>query len=290
MPKRPLEILNLTVVVLLAALAGLCGALGRLPAWPGVLVRYGVMAVFLLLLSRAVRREEKLSAAQRLFVNFYPMAMIPIIYEGLGVLIPAARGGPRDAWLVAADRALLGGDPTVWMERFVRPGLTDLLLLAYATYYFFPIIVGGILWKKDPGLARRYIFSLSLAFYVSYAGYVALPAQGPRVALAQLQTVPLETTAISRTISKTLNELEHTKDDAFPSGHTMITVFCLLTAYRYARKLFWAWLPVATLLVISTVYCRFHYVVDVLAGLALAFVAVPLGDWAYARLRKRVGA
>ncbi|HWC64673.1 MAG TPA: phosphatase PAP2 family protein, partial [Thermoanaerobaculia bacterium] len=84
-----------------------------------------------------------------------------------------------------------------------------------------------------------------------------------------------------RTISRKLNELEHTKDDAFPSGHTMITVFCLLVAWRDTRKLFRAWLPIATLLVVSTIYCRFHYVVDVLAGLSLAFLALPLGERFY---------
>jgi membrane-associated phospholipid phosphatase len=61
----------------------------------------------------------------------------------------------------------------------------------------------------------------------------------------------------------------------------MVTVFCLLVAWRDARKLFRAWLPIATLLVVSTIYCRFHYVVDVLAGLSLAFLALPLGERLY---------
>jgi membrane-associated phospholipid phosphatase len=38
------------------------------------------------------------------------------------------------------------------------------------------------------------------------------------------------------------------------------------------------------LLAASTVYCRYHYVVDVLAGLGLAVVTVPLGDRIYDRL------
>jgi membrane-associated phospholipid phosphatase len=209
------------------------------------------------------------------------MAIIPMIYESLGVLIPALRGPSRDAWLVAADRAIFHTDPTVWLERVVWPPLTDLLLLAYATYYFFPIVVGVALWKKDPALARKFIFTLSFTFYLSYAGYFLIPAQGPRVALAAEQSVVLEVTPVSRAISRKLNELEHTKDDAFPSGHTMVTVFCLLVAYRETRKLFRAWLPVAILLVVSTIYCRFHYVVDVLAGLSLAFIALPLGERLY---------
>jgi membrane-associated phospholipid phosphatase len=45
---------------------------------------------------------------------------------------------------------------------------------------------------------------------------------------------------------------------------------------------------VSVCLVISTVYCRFHYVVDVIAGALLAAVTVPLGDWLYDRLKKRL--
>jgi len=290
MLKRPLEILNVSVVAALSGIAGLCALAGRLPGWSGVLERYGLMLVFVLFMAYLAQREEKLGPALTFLVNFYPMAIIPLIYESLGVLIPALRGGTRDAWLVAADRAIFHADPTVWLERFVWPPLTDLLFLAYATYYFFPILVGATLWKKDPRLARRFIFCLSFAFYLSYAGYFMIPAEGPRVSLAREQSVHLEVTPVSRAISKKLNELEHTKDDAFPSGHTMITVFCLLVAHREARRLFRAWLPVAILLIASTMYCRFHYVVDVIAGLSLAFVALPVGDRLYGWMRGTRGA
>lgn len=282
MKARPLEILNLAAVLLLSAVALGCAAAGRLPGWPRDVVRDALLAAALLAVALLVRRDGDIPA--RWFLDFYPMAFIPIVYESLGTLIPAVRGPSHDEWLVAADRAVFGVDPTVWLERFVWPPLTDLLLLAYSTYYFFPIIVGVLLWRRDRGLARRFIFGLSLAFYLSYAGYFLVPAKGPRVALASRQTVALEVTPVSRQITRTLNELEHTKNDAFPSGHTMITVYCLLVAFRQVRPLFRAWLPVAILLVVSTVYCRFHYVVDVAAGIVLAFLALPLGGWAYRKL------
>jgi len=50
---------------------------------------------------------------------------------------------------------------------------------------------------------------------------------------------------------------------------------------------FWWLLPIATGLIISTVYCRFHYVVDLIAGTALAFVFVPIGDRIYDRMMLR---
>jgi membrane-associated phospholipid phosphatase len=64
----------------------------------------------------------------------------------------------------------------------------------------------------------------------------------------------------------------------------MITAAVLLVAFRRMRRAFWALLPVAAALIISTVYCRYHYVVDVLAGLALALATVPLGDRLYDHL------
>jgi membrane-associated phospholipid phosphatase len=168
----------------------------------------------------------------------------------------------------------------------VTPFLAAFLYVAYSMYYFLPLVLGGFLWSRDVATARRYIFTLSVCFYVSYAGYFTVPAYGPRTALADRNRVPLETSAVARVISKTINELEHTKLDAFPSGHTMITVAVLIVAWRRARRLFWFLLPVALLLIASTMYCRYHYFVDVIAGVVLAFATVPLGDRLYERMRR----
>jgi membrane-associated phospholipid phosphatase len=283
---RPLEALNLLTLALLSVLTLRLD--GRVPEAGGILTRYALMAAGLGLVMAAVRREERLPPALKFVVNFYPMAFIPILYESLGPLIAAARPAARDGMLIAADRALFGQDPTVWLQRFVTPFLTDFFFISYLTYYFIAIGLGVVFWVRDRAVARRFIFTLTLAYVLSYAGYFAVPALGPRAALAERHSVALETTAVSRAISATLDELEHTKFDVFPSGHTMIAVIVLIVAFERARDVFWWLLPVAICLVISTVYCRFHYVVDVIGGTALAIVAVPLGDAIYDRWTKRL--
>ena len=65
---------------------------------------------------------------------------------------------------------------------------------------------------------------LTLSYFASYAGYFAVPALGPRYALADKHFKPIAVTATSKAIVATLDELEHTKFDVFPSGHTMIAV------------------------------------------------------------------
>ncbi len=78
-----------------------------------------------------------------------------------------------------------------------------------------------------------------------------------------------------------LNRLEGIKRDAFPSGHTGITVLVLYLSYKYKRWFFWLALPVVSALIFATVYCRYHYVVDVIAGFGLTIITVVLGEWYY---------
>jgi membrane-associated phospholipid phosphatase len=278
---RPLEAVNFGTLALLSALT--IWLAGRVPDSREILLRYAEMAAGLLAIAWAARREDRLPSAARILVNFYPIAFVPLLYESLGPLITASRPDARDALLIAADRAIFGTDPTVWLQRFLRPALTDLFFIAYLTYYFIAIALGAIFWRRSPPTARRYIFTLTVSYLLSYAGYFIVPALGPRASLAAQHTEPLATTAISRTVSATLDELEHTKFDVFPSGHTMIAVVVLIAAWQRARDSFWWFLPVATLLILSTVYCRYHYVVDVIAGALLAFISVPLGDRLYDR-------
>ena len=40
-------------------------------------------------------------------------------------------------------------------------------------------------------------------------------------------------------------------------------------------------LVVVILLCLATIYCHYHYVVDVLAGALTAAMLVPLGNWLY---------
>jgi membrane-associated phospholipid phosphatase len=281
---RPLESVNLAALAVLTVVTLL---LWRRLADPGdALLRFALMGAFLAVVVFLTQLPRLLPKALQVALDFYPAAFIPFVYESLGPLIAAARGRARDDLLIAADRAILGDDVTVLLQPFVRPGLTAFLYVAYSTYYFLPIALGAALWRKRRPEARRFIFTLTVCFYVSYAGYFTIPAYGPRTALADRHTVPLDTNPVARAIDRTINRLEQTKLDAFPSGHTMITVAVLIVAWRRARKVFWFLLPIASMLIFSTMYCRYHYVVDLLAGIALAFATVPLGDRLYGSLSR----
>jgi membrane-associated phospholipid phosphatase len=220
--------------------------------------------------------------------DFYPLIFIPFVYTMLGQLIPACNCQLRDPWLIAADRALLGCDPTVYLQRFVTPWLSDVMYVSYCTYFVFPLVVALYLWRFSLAALPRFIFIVTFAFYVSYAGYVLFPALGPRYALQH--TIRLDQSLVSRAISATLNRLETNIFDVFPSGHVLVCLVCLVGAWRDARRLVPFLLPVGVLLVASTIYCRQHYVVDVLVSVVLLAPVMWIGRrWFDRRPAARAG-
>jgi membrane-associated phospholipid phosphatase len=230
-------------------------------------------------------RVQSPGPALRVFFDFYVVACVLVVFDNLGPLIRAVNPVDRDVWLIAFDRALFGADPTVVLERFATPFLSDILTVCYALYYFHPIVLGALFYVDEAkGRGRefsRYAFTIVFVFFVSYACYFTLPAIGPRYTIKHAG--PLPRGAISQTIDDTLDKLEKNKRDCFPSGHTMVLVAILLEARRRSKKTFWAFFPFALGLFIATVYCRYHYVADVIAGALMAFVTVPLGNAIYSR-------
>ena len=232
-------------------------------------------------------RDPKPTRYRQVLYDFYVVACVLAIFDGLGPLIRAVNPVDRDAQLIAFDRRLFGTDPTVWLEPFATPFLSDVLTVCYALYYFHPIVLGALVYVDDRKRAEsardfsRYAFVMVFVFFVSYAGYFFVPAVGPRYTVTHAG--PLPRGAVSEAIDTTLDRLETNKRDCFPSGHTMVVVAVLAEAARRSRKTFWWFLPFAVGLLLATVYCRYHYVADVLAGLALVAVSWPLGNALYKR-------
>ena len=282
MQLRPTETIHFAAISVLTALTLMLHA--RLEDVRAMLLGYAGLAALLCVIVWLVPREDRLPAPIAFIVDFYPAAFLPLLFNTLEPLIQALRGGPKDEWLMAADRALFGVDVTVWAQRLVRPLRSDIFYCFYSTYYFIALTLGLVLWRRRRATALRFVFTLMVVYYVSWTGYFIIPALGPRFAQASQYTVSLTTTPVARAINDTIDAMEKTKFDVFPSGHTMISMAVLLVAWKRARDVFWVLLPIATGLIISTVFCRFHYVIDVIAGTTLAFITVPVGDGVYDRL------
>jgi membrane-associated phospholipid phosphatase len=250
-----------------------------IPKAPFLITLYAI-----LLLSQVIlmKLKDKGRFTELLYNLIFPTFCVLVIFDSLEWLVHYVNPDDIDPLLIRLDYLIFRNHPTVILERIMNPVLTDILQLAYSTYYFIPIIFGAtLLLNGQKHEFNRSLFLILFCFYLSYLGYILMPALGPRFAINHLQTTELQGFFIAEPIQRLLNKLEGIKRDAFPSGHTAVTVTVLYLAYRFKRVLFWIFLPIVTALIFSAVYCRYHYVVDIIAGLVLTIITVFIGERYY---------
>ena len=253
----------------------------RLTDWHWLLARYLVLLALqaAVVIGRGRGLPPVLDA-------FYPLVPVLGIYDSLG-FIPELNPGDRDALLLRIDRTLLGGDPSLWFERISTPWLTELFQLAYLVYYVLPFLLLGTLYRRGiasanaPHEARTdaqafdlCLVALLLSHYLAFVGYMAVPALGPRFALTSLYRTQLTGLVLAEPIGHLLNAMEGIKRDAFPSGHTSAALVSLYYAFRFTPRLARYALPAVILMIISTMYLRYHYAADILGGMILATLCI----------------
>ncbi len=223
-----------------------------------------------------------------IFRDWYLYAGILFIYMQASSIPYPIHGRDYDETLIMLDRMIFGTDPTRWIYRFAHPVLTEILQIAYSSYYFFYIALFFELYRRSD---RKDFHSGSMfvvyAFYLSYIGYLLVPAVGPRFTLHDFSMTDTELPGLFLTeylrmfINSgggvpvgALHSIATVNRDTFPSGHTELTLTAIYLAFTYKAKIRWGLLVIGTLLIISTVYMRYHYAVDVMAGMLMFVFAI----------------
>jgi hypothetical protein len=186
---------------------------------------------------------------------------------GVTALVAPALGLPLwDEALLALDEALVGTTPALALEPLVHPWATEVLSACYLSYhlYLHGMLLAALLGPLE--VARRLAAPLFTTFALGYAGYVLVPAVGPVVSMAPRFQTPLAGGPITTAWVVAQGGAVY---DVLPSLHVPITCVLLAHDAREAPRRFRLMLPVAPGLLISTVYLRYHYLVDLVAALLL---------------------
>ena len=225
------------------------------------------------------------------FRDWYVVSFLIILYLENRTLIPLINPRELDSLVMAVDRFLFGGhDPTVLMERIMYPALSEILQITYASFYFLPLSLCVILYslreaRDDFHVVASTIF---MGFYLSYIGYYFTPVLGPRFTMEHLQSIPLSGLWTFDFLRNLLAQAEGRMYDCMPSGHALVSLLTVLLSWRYAKRFFPVALAWTALLSFSTVYLRYHYVTDLIAGMALGVLVFLFGPGlAEATLRGR---
>jgi membrane-associated phospholipid phosphatase len=147
------------------------------------------------------------------------------------------------------------------------------------TYFIYLLLLPAILYVRGERRAFWTVMvSTAIAHYSVYVISILLPVESPYNSLAALNTHALPGGYCTALIDL-IERYARVHGAAFPSAHVAGSMVALFQSWRYRRWLFWACAPFFVSMCVATVYGRYHYVADVLAGLAVAALGFLAGDW-----------
>ena len=220
-----------------------------------------------------------------IFRNWYPLPFVASCYKEMALFIPAVRGTDYDRPLANLDYWFWGANPTVWIERLHSPVLTEFLQAVYTLFIPAVLFVAFCLWRRQQFADfQYYAFLIALGFLVSYIGYLIVPARGPRFLLKDVQHFPLDGLWLFHSMQSMLDKLESAHYDCFPSGHTELTLLAWWGSRLISKRLFRLYSAYTPCIIFATVYLRYHYTVDLLAGAITAGLLILVAPVFYTRL------
>jgi membrane-associated phospholipid phosphatase len=226
-------------------------------------------------------------------IRFLRYWYIPIVlgyfYEQIDGYILGIHGMYLDHLIIGFEKAVLGIHPSVWLERFANPPLTEIMKISYHSYYWLGPMLGLSLYFRGELMAlRRTVFSIVTAFFISYLGFFLFPVEGPRFALSHLYKEPLEGYVVTA-LQDYIMEVGDIHGGCMPSSHVAVALVVLLLAWVYRKRMAVWMTPFVTMLCVSTVYSRYHYVSDVVAGVAVGLFSFWLGKRIYGPIEQEAG-
>jgi membrane-associated phospholipid phosphatase len=178
----------------------------------------------------------------------------------------------KDLFFFNLDERFFGCQPSmIFSQVFPQAWFSELMYFGYFSLYFFLFGIPLWFWFRKKEHFDRVVFVMMLSIFLYYSIFDMLPVVGPQFFLAP-KDIHVPDGYLFCWLVRYLQQLGENPTGSFPSSHVGITVVILLLTYNKERKLFWALLPIAIILMLSTVYIKAHYLVDVLGGIITAVV------------------
>ncbi len=245
----------------------------RVPTWPA-LVLGNAAAGIVYLAAIAVAGRLRKPAGRAALRAAAVCAVLAFLFSAVAPLQLVLHGGWLDGDVMAVEQATFGVQPTVWLQRLTRPWLTEGMMFAYVGYIaLYPLVCGAIWRSRGDAALEHCLLVLTVVNVVCDVGFVVIPVAGPMAFLAGTYTVPLQGWLFTW-LGELIRAKLHYVGGSLPSPHCAAATVLWAMAWRYRRPLAITLAPMVLTLYVSTFYCRYHYVSDSVAGIAVAVVAL----------------
>ncbi len=210
--------------------------------------------------------------------DWMPLGLIILAYKEMGWFAPASHTNELEAGWIVWDRVLLDD----WGFRAAVESLgafgPSILEISYALVYAvgsFSVAVFYIFGKRSR--LDTFLLPFVLGTVLAYAFYPFVPSEPPRTVFPGQDLPGIET--VFRRFNLWLLSGGGIHTSVFPSGHVahaFAAGWGMLRALPEHKWVGRSLLALAVLILMATVYGRYHYAVDSIAGLAVAAAALAI--------------
>lgn len=208
------------------------------------------------------------------FIKYlYPIFLYIYLYKSIDPIMLSINNNWMDKYINVIEFFIFGNEPTILLERIVNPFLTEILKFAYFSYYFIIFVPPVYFYfSKKYRILDEYVESVSIAFFICYIFFILFPVEGPRYVFSELYKVKLDGYFFTRLQDFIMAHVS-THGGCMPSSHVAASCMAWRVINRHFKKTSYFLLILIVLLCFSTVYHRYHYVMDVIGGLVVVYFA-----------------
>jgi membrane-associated phospholipid phosphatase len=283
-PLNPADLITVSFLAFLTVLNLLFSA--RVSEW-SLLCSLNILAITLIVILAYEAHTRKTPLLMQIH-RWYLYGAVLLVFKEIYLMVRPIHPVDYDDLLIEIDRWIFGVNPTQWLAQYAHPVLTEIFQIGYSSYYLLFIILGIDVYKKQSWKGfDTSVFLVVYGFYLSYIGYFLFPAVGPRFTLHSFELLSHELPGLwlteplrafvnwGESIPTHLpNPVDYVQRDVFPSGHTQLSLVVLYCAFHYKITTRWFLTVLVVLLIIGTVYLRYHYVVDLVGGVFFFFCTI----------------
>ena len=248
--------------------------------WPGaataLLLNTLLLAAYVLLIYADSRHGHNATGVLR---DWLPPVLVLMAYREMGWFAPRHHTYVLEQRWIVWDRLLLSHWGLQRAIESLGPLLPSILEIAYSLVYTVaPFALAMLYLYGERRRAERFLVVFVLGALLSYAQFPFWPSEPPRVVFPNDNVPSMQT--VFRRFNWFLLGGYGIHTSVFPSAHVSSAFAAAFGMVRALPEKPWVGrflLVLAALIATATVYGRYHYVVDAVAGFAVSVVALGLG-------------
>ena len=227
------------------------------------LISYHIFLIFIYFWANKIYSETRSKYIKLLLMQSI-IAIAAWLHFESGALNVLMSYGFFDSQIKALDSFVFGQNPNQILFRYGNSFIDQIMHISYFSFYLILFIPFTLIYLKNIEEGEYMLGGMIFTLFLCFLFFIFFPVIGPTA-----DRVSLDMFSSNNGFISIMNYIFSNYDNdggAFPSSHVALSLVVVLFVREYYDKLFHFYLINLILLSLSTIYCSYHYAIDVVVG------------------------